>query len=224
MTSLMLHAAAIKLDCTYKRKDWGTLADGDDYCQVNNLNVTTRNVAIDGVLIDHSNGNDNISAFIVESQPCYFIPRGIENVFNDLEVIQFDSTHLKQVSKNDLRPFTGLKALLLEHNDLEVIEKDLFMHNKKLTYISFAYNELKHIDTLLLEPLTELTIAFFSSNQCISMNAYNQERMDELKSQIAQNCQNTELAKKHDAIVVNCNTNSYSTAFLSFILRAFASC
>jgi len=203
MACLALSSTAIQLDCEYIQGGWSALGANDYRCEVKNLNITTRNVKVDGVLINHANGNNNVKGLRIESQTCHFIPKGIANVFGNLIVIRIQDSDLKQITRRDLQPFTELETLYLYTNDLEVIEKDLFMHNKKLIHIDCDRNKLKHIDNMALDSLTQLTSADFQNNPCISMNANTEDKIPELKNKIAQSCRNIELAQQHDEDVAS---------------------
>jgi len=75
--------------------------------------------------------------------------------------------------------------------------KDLFKFNTKLTYIYFVENKLLHIDSNVLDSLTQLKIVSFSGNPCIDVMAVTPIQIQELKNEIVQSCQNLDVARKH---------------------------
>jgi len=155
MANIALSSTAIQLRCDYSQGGGDILSESEYFCDVKNLNITTRNVKIDGLLINYIRGY-NIRGIEIIHLTCHYFPKGIENVFVSLLSILISHSHLKQITKSDLQPFTELKEFNLESNDLEVIEKDLFMYNKKLKEVWFDDNKLKHIDNMALEPLNQL--------------------------------------------------------------------
>jgi len=207
-------ALAIQFDCEYKQGGgWRVRGKRDYHCAVKKLNVTTRNVNVDGVLVNHAGGNNNVKGLDINSKICHFIPKGIANIFGNLIMISIHGSHLKKITKSDLQPFTELVDLSLHYNDLEVIEKDLFMYNKKLTTIYLNNNKLRYIDNTALE--STIAQAHFVGNPCVSMNVDYISQIPELRNKIAQNCQNIELAERHDeevAAAANTIVEKYTPA------------
>jgi len=198
---MALNCAAIQLRCDYSLGSTYGSDASKYFCDVKNLNITTRNVKIDGLLINYTKGHV-IRGLEIIHRTCHYFPKGIENVFGNLLIIEISNSNLKQITKSDLQPFTELIELDLKSNDLEVIEKDLFMYNKKLNEVWFDHNKLKHIDNMAFES-TQLKFAFFENNPCISMDADTEKQITTLKREIAQSCQNVELAKQHDKEVAD---------------------
>jgi len=166
-----------------------------------NLQVTKPNEEIDGVVTSYSGGNDAVRGLFIHSQTLNFFPAGIEKIFINLRAILIGQSKLKRITKANLKPFTELKGLWIYHNEIDTLEKDLFMFNTRLTYIYFISNKLQHIDNKILEPLTQLTTAVFSGNPCISIDAETPTKIQELKNQIAQGCQDAKVARKHSEAV-----------------------
>jgi len=94
MASLAAGSTALQFDCNFRRGGWGGYLEDNDYrCEAKNLNITTRDVIIDGVLRNNPNGNKNVKALDIDWQICHFIPKGIENIFGDLIMIQIFNSH-----------------------------------------------------------------------------------------------------------------------------------
>jgi len=198
MTSLSLSGTnAIKLDCDYE-------SDGfDTYCTAKNLQVTKPNEIIDGVVADYKDGNDAVVILSIQDQTFNYFPTGIELIFKKLTRVTIGFSQLKRITQADLKPFTELKGLWILSNEIEILEKNLFKLNTKLTAISFSKNKLQYIDSEVFEPLTNLMIASFYGNPCINFDATDPTEMQELKNEIAQSCQNQEVLRKHSEALPN---------------------
>lgn len=80
------------------------------------------------------------------SSEIHFIPQGLKNSYPKLKWISFQDQPLKNLNKNDLEQFgSDLKGFRADRCDITSIEKNLFMHNPNLEYISFRSNPLKII-------------------------------------------------------------------------------
>jgi hypothetical protein len=100
------------------------------------------------------------------SSSSFFFPRGIENVFKNLNAIEVVETHLKEIHKCDMKPFPKLQFLSLHSNDLEVIEADLFKYNEDLEWIWLNNNKITHIDAKVFDSLSQLREIFLYKNPC----------------------------------------------------------
>lgn len=111
--------------------------------------------------------NADVEYLFINNQNLPFIPEGIDNFFNKLDIIKIDYSSLLSLSADDLRPFPRLLFLTLWSNRLISIDGDLFKHNPHLEYVSFADNQIQHIGHDLVTNLNNLTNLYFTSNVCI---------------------------------------------------------
>jgi len=193
MRSLSLSGTnAIKLECDYETFNFNSFS-----CIAKNLQVTKPNEIIDGVVTSHAKGSIIVSMLTIQGQTFNYFPMGIEKIFKKLTGIMIGFSKLKRITQADLKPFTELRILLIYHNEIDILEKDLFKFNTKLTLMNFLANELQHIDSNVLEPLTQLTSVWFQLNTCISMAATTPKKIQELRNKFAQSCQNPDVARKH---------------------------
>lgn len=177
ITSLALSASSKSstFECEYITEGWGT-RHKYYYCDVRNLvNITSpesaRNYQIVGEHVDGHN-NDNLQAFSVRGRgKIYYFPKGLQNHFKNLEGIEIHGTGLKEICQEDIKDFSKLISLYLGWNELEVIEKDLFVHNSNLELIYLSHNKISRIDPSAFDMMMKLRYLDLSSNVCIDMDA-----------------------------------------------------
>ena len=90
--------------------------------------------------------NEIVRFFYVYDKIVYYIPKGLNSLFVKLTGLKFDQTSLKLVVKEDLQPFPDLLMFTSNNNKIEFLEKDLFIYNPKLQYVSFTNNKITYID------------------------------------------------------------------------------
>jgi len=73
-----------------------------------------------------------------------YFPTGLEKFYNNLNGIYISYGHLKEIHQNDLKFYTKLEFIDLYHNDVEIIEDDLFKFNPNLVAISLHTNRIFH--------------------------------------------------------------------------------
>lgn len=124
--------------------------------------MTSRSNSIS--LVKYStNPTDRIALAITEKE-VYFVPKGIDKFFPDLQGLHIHNTKLKSVKQEDFKNLTNLIELRLRYNNLQCIDGDSFVFNHKLQSLQIHGDDIKFIGENLLEPLKELTKAYFSNN------------------------------------------------------------
>jgi len=189
----------IHLECDYAIGAFVEIGEENSiYCEAKNVKIVTPFEVVEGLTPNYTN-NDDVKGLSIANQTVDNIPFRINDVFKDLRGLQIYNSVLKIIAKHDLQPFPHLKGLYLQLNQLNAIEKDLFVFNKELQYINFYGNNLKHIDIETL-PLFSLTFVDFGGNRCIDLtaSANNPAALQELKAKIQGSCQNKEVAQGHD--------------------------
>lgn len=157
----------INLPCSFSSASWTYVGSGR-YCQVNSLQVTTPNQTITSVNGNSSGVFPDVKSLNFESTTINYIPKEITKFFPNLERIRIYNSNLKSIEMADLNPFSKLKELELNHNQLELLPSDLFEFNQQLRYINFDYNSLKLVGENLLTSLQNLDKAKFQGCNCIS--------------------------------------------------------
>jgi hypothetical protein len=165
--------SAVVIDCKFKMHTWNVV--GDVYsCFLNSdPQITSPNVKITkatGKHINSSMTHASVKYFFTES-PSHIInyfPRGLSDVFPNLESIGLNYGRLIEVHQSDLRPFTTLRLLSLWQNNITFLEKDIFKYNTKLELIDVGINKITSIYPTIFDRLTKLTTLHVHSNECIS--------------------------------------------------------
>jgi len=197
---------ALHFNCDYSSSGFAEINEEKSLiCDLKNTFITTPSVVIEGLQVKRSN-NEAIRALTASNQTVNFFPIGIENVFKNLRGISIWNCSLRIITKTNLQPFPKLKGLWLPFNKLEVIESELFLHNKELSYVNFYANNLKHIASKVLLTLNRLTYANFYGNECTSLWSA-KGQIEKLKSSLS--CQNNEAAQSHkvEAEIINEGTH-----------------
>lgn len=179
---------SLELDCNYALLDWTDI--GETYtCYPVTVTATTR-VSVTSINGVHklSKNNSDVKGLHIFRGECHYLPNNFDQFFENLIGLSIKAVKLKQLSSSDLKPFRELKIILAKSNDLETLDKNLFGYNTKLEFIYFAENKIKTVGLNILEPLTYLTTADFSSNSCINKKAQNKIQLEELKVDLNSKC------------------------------------
>lgn len=137
--------------------------------------------------------NTDVEAIHINAGECNYFPLGFASFFTKISGISIQGVHLKELTCSDLQPFPELKILFAHNNDLEVLNKDIFIHSLKLEIIHLNNNKIQSVGLDILKPLSKLASADFSNNTCISLNA-DSKLVEELKIELKKKCFNLDLA------------------------------
>lgn len=162
-------------------------------CNVGKLlsvKTSDANAVVVGVTKNHlpSKGNDHVDYFRLMYEELGHFPEELENFFPNLIGLRIYKSGLKEVSKEDLRPYPQLKLLALDENEIEVLEENLFEQTPNLQWIYFDDNNIVHIAPKLLGSLSQLQWAYFSGNLCIDENAINSMQVHRLTLKMSAKC------------------------------------
>jgi hypothetical protein len=164
-------------------------ADDGLSCTVHNkdaLSITNRSAVMSPSQYDD---NDEIKGLGMYKKIVHYIPKFTEKIAKRLRILFIIGCGLKEVRKEDFKQFPQLKRLILDDNDLEWLENDLFAFNAELSVISFFGNEkLKYIGANLFDSLSKLRDASFESAGCIEFKADDSEKLEELKTKLNTEC------------------------------------
>lgn len=184
-----------ELNCVFEKTGWDDVLLGSAMaCKVKNLNVTSPRQMITKVLPESK--DKVINALLILEQNCEFFPSGVAKYFNNLEGIAVQKSNLKKITKSDLKSFWNLRSISLFGNKLKVIENELFRYNPRLELISLFNNQLQHIFPSAFENLVHLKILYLNSNPCISQDALEPAKLDQLKCELITKCPSTEEMKE----------------------------
>jgi len=161
-----------------------------------NLNITSNDeLKVDKATGKHISGyaNGDVYALDVRNKIVNYFLQGIEKIFTGLQVILLNECQLKHLNKTDMKPFTSLKVLDLEGNDLGILEEGIFDFNTALQWISISRNRILHVDSNVFDKLASLKFLSFVSNKCLNSNpVYDSASVKELILKIKAGCHNSD--------------------------------
>lgn len=99
----------------------------------------------------------------------FYIPRGFTEPYTNITKFTVESCHLKEIRRSDWSQFPQLRTLVLQDNDLEVLEEDLFQSNLMLENVNLRKNKIWFIGGRIFENLKRLKLVSLEDNFCIRM-------------------------------------------------------
>lgn len=111
--------------------------------------------------------NINAVRLSINNQICQYVPVDTDKFFPNLETLRIWSSGLTRIIQADLKGFKELRELLVPLNEIESLDSDLFLQNKKIARIDFSRNKLKNVGLAFFTSLKGLTYANFINNNCI---------------------------------------------------------
>ncbi|XP_070509762.1 uncharacterized protein [Chironomus tepperi] len=180
------------LECSYM--SWTYDAVGNIYiCSIlNDLNILSIESAFIKTAIgdlSSSKSNDQVLGITETFNQIHFFPRGLNNVFKRLKLIEFKDCGLLEIHKTDLMPLTRLEYLNLDNNEIQVIEDELFDLNPSMRYISFKNNKIFEVHPEVFDHLTKLRYLIMERNRCINMYANDSpSQVKQVIQKIQQSC------------------------------------
>jgi hypothetical protein len=119
----------------------------------NNPGITQVNMTIIEIENESSNRRTaaDVGIFQAISRIIRYIPRNLDVLFPKLYGLRFENTQLKYISKDDLKSYSKLRLFVSNLNHIEFIEKDLFINNIELEFVSFRSNRITYIDSKVFE-------------------------------------------------------------------------
>lgn len=172
------------LNCEYQ------LVDGVEYSCFARAHFIGYSQLVTNVSKNHMSGRSNIdvtSIYFPHNQAIPFTPSGIHLFFPNLELLDL-SNHGLQLRREHLDGLKSLKYLFFSGNNLEVIERDLFIGNPLLRYINFQSNPIRHVAHHVFDHLHSLTWLDFHRSTCIDEWAAGRTQVLALQSRLIQYC------------------------------------
>lgn len=179
---------AVDVSFEYRYENWAVI-DRAYECKVHNLILKSANQTLTNVHGKHSSGknNNSVIALHILGQICHYVPL-VQSTFRNLEGLLIAHCGLKKVTSVDMQQFPNLQVLFMPHNDLEVLERDLFKFNQYLKAIVLNHNKIKHVAHEILTPMKYLTKIYLYKNSCIDSVAVNPNQMVELITDLIDHC------------------------------------
>jgi len=138
---------------------------------INNLNIEFSDKALIKFVSGTKIEKNETIGFRIYNKTTQYFPRGLENVFENLKVIEISHGHLRDIRRDDLNPFELLEVLYLYSNDIEILEEGLFDNNMNLKFITLSENRIIHIDENAFDNLHQLTDLYLNRNECVDLQA-----------------------------------------------------
>lgn len=112
--------------------------------------------------------DDQVNGLLITNAKVSYFPKKIEYIFTHLIVLGIENSGLKELSHEDLEPFSDIEYLYLSGNRLDTLEKGVFDNNKKLKGISMDNNKFDSIDgNVFGKILANLEFLMFNNCNCI---------------------------------------------------------
>lgn len=112
-----------------------------------------------------------------------YFPRNLNYFFPNINEVFFECG-LSEIHKEDIGQFPQLEWLYMSYNEIEVLEKNLFIYNPKLRLIFFDNNRIKFIDSQVFDNLINLEHLSLRDNIC------NQEHIEGNRTTVVNFIQN----------------------------------
>lgn len=196
---LVSATASLRLECSFGREYYNNYHYVEEcyVCIGKTDYIKTPETAIDGVDGDHVNGKslDDVNVLRVSFAEWHYIPKGPEDFFRHIEVLDMQFCHLKAITQEDLRQFPTLFELYLVNNDIKSLDPELFLFNRDLKFIDVTRNKICSIAVDLLDPIDDLKEIRIDDNLCVPV-ARNKDEVQKAK---------TEIFKKNNCPVISTN-------------------
>lgn len=194
-------ASGIKIECHYSTRWFWPEIDSYLYtCNVRSMSFADDRTIVTEVTGEHvsEKGNKDVGAIVFPVELCprfhlKLIPKGLSNFFENVVALLFDDCSINSLTGNGLKEYSKLQWISIKQCDLQEIPRDFFAFTPNLTYVSFAFDEIRHVGLGLLDNLTQLKSANFSNNVCINKAASNPSELSKLKNNLKLNCAKSNL-------------------------------
>lgn len=196
IAAIAIPSNGFNLECEYVRSGWYVVGEVKN-CYGKRMNVLVPDIEIDSVDNSTETLND-VKGFWVTNEVCKYVPKKIAMFMPNLVAFGMEKTGLKSLSRFDLEPFPNIKRFAVYGNEIDYIEKDLFIYNTKLESVSLTDNNLMIIGSTFLEPLPLLNWAQVEI-KCVRRTCENRDCIKSLTSDLNINCQSDDVITKLNA-------------------------
>lgn len=189
-------ANSLRLTCVYV-----TINSIISECVVHNLTVNVNNdervTSVSGDVTHGILNYDNITSLRLKSSPDFiYFPKGLGELFRNVEELEISDTGMKMLSDDDLRVFPKLKRLKITRNQLEHFSFEFIESNELMEAVDLSHNKLKILKLKNIKKLSHLTSIDVSGNVCIDAKANEREEVINLVYKIFENCSGEESSKE----------------------------
>ncbi|KAG5676472.1 hypothetical protein PVAND_006304 [Polypedilum vanderplanki] len=132
-----------------------------------------------------------IDCFDARQSVLKYFPKNLNEFMPNLYFI-FIEKGLVEIHKEDLKPFPQLLRLYLSNNKIQVLKKDLFIHNKNIEVLFLSNNKIFYVDANIFGHFKNLTLLGFLNNICesgiVEPPTNTLEKLNKLKENIIRSC------------------------------------
>jgi hypothetical protein len=180
-------STSIRLQCHFHESSWSYK------CSAKSISVTSKSDRDVKILAGHhieGKASRKVLAFSAHSFEIFYFPQNLTQHFVNLKYISIQNSRLKEINSDDLEEFgDNLVYLWLCGNEIEIIERNLFSHNKNLGFLNLNGNKIKFFEGGAIEKLAYPHSLYFNKNKCFSGSVnYNEKRVEELVQEIEEKC------------------------------------
>lgn len=179
---------SIRLQCNFHESSWSYK------CSAKSLSITSksdRDVNFYSGQHLERRTSKKVLAFSAHSLEIFYFPRNLTQHFVNLKYISIQNSGLREIESEDLEEFGDhLVYLWLCSNQIEIIERNLFSHNKNLGFLNLNGNKIKFFEGGTIEKGLAYPHSFwFSKNKCYSGSVnYNENAVEEMVKEIEEKC------------------------------------
>lgn len=186
---LTTFTSGVKIHCIYYIEGYWDIGP---FYSCGAFNISLENpTTVTGISGAHMAGKHNadVKGFYINNfEYLTTIPRGLENYFPSLELLQWFGGSISLINSGTFQPFRNLSYVELSRNKLVTLDGNLFQHTPKLRHIHFSNNLLAHVGHGLLTTLTDLTAAEFHANPCVDTAAHTPDQIQDLNLHLPIKC------------------------------------
>lgn len=189
---------SIELKCEFRTENWWIIGSCYHCRSENNDNliIDRWNREIHAMSGSHtsSNKNDNVLGVNIRTSKVFYFPLEMTNIFKNLKGITIWRSKLKELRKEDLKEYRELVYLDLYGNEIQVLEKNLFIFNPKLEALFLGSNSISHIDPHTFDDfINKLAKFYLYENVCDFFNYWERLKVNAMIEKIQTGtCQNQE--------------------------------
>jgi uncharacterized protein (UPF0305 family) len=177
--------SAVVINCDFEMSTWYAISKVYQ-CKLNkDPQITSPGVkvtAATGSHISSSMTHASVRSFFSDSASytINYFPRGLNDVFPNLEAIGIAQSKMIELHQSDLSPFTKLRLLGLWQNNIKTLEKDLFKYNPELEAVYVFSNKITSFYPTVFDRLEKLTGLHLHGNECVTDGRVDANRQDVL--------------------------------------------
>ena len=155
----------VELDCFYEIDE---LAPQDRTCNVESVSIVFPKTRISKLKNDI--GTDATILHISEQQ-VLFMPFELAKIFPKLHTINVLDSKLSALLKHDLKGLHRLTTITITHNNILLIENEVFNEVPQVEHINLSNNQIQSLPTRIFSKLSQLSSLILTGNHLTTLNS-----------------------------------------------------